>query len=246
MSLEGKIAELVTAANGLISVFSGKKNEIDKAVSAAVVAVPELRKRWYVDQVNGSDSNPGTEKLPFANIKKAVDATPVGGVAVIFLKSDCDLADLVVITGKCIQIYGMPRKKKIKVSYYDAVLADQPKRYLSGFFLDYGSQMILEGVEIVLPSGEKEDSGKTNTHYTSFIKTSGWSSSPILAVSFADCKFTIPDSFKGWLLGGPGVVSFTISSAEVEGKLQGRYVYNIAAGSKSVEQIRILTNVEIL
>ena len=36
MSLESQIADLVSAANGLITVFSAKKSSIDAAVAAAI------------------------------------------------------------------------------------------------------------------------------------------------------------------------------------------------------------------
>jgi len=49
---------------------------------------PPMSRTYYVDAVNGSDTNDGSNSYPFKTIKKAVDSTPTGGYVYIVLKSD--------------------------------------------------------------------------------------------------------------------------------------------------------------
>ncbi|WP_162939262.1 hypothetical protein [Pseudomonas sp. TMW 2.1634] len=81
MSLESQIADLVSAANGLITVFSAKKSSIDAAVAAAIAAVPANKKIFYVHQLNGLDTNDGSITAPLKTIDKALANTPYGGSA---------------------------------------------------------------------------------------------------------------------------------------------------------------------
>ena len=48
-------------------------------------AFGQFNKIVYIDQVNGSDLNPGTNTEPFKTVKQAVDSVPMGGAAVIYL-----------------------------------------------------------------------------------------------------------------------------------------------------------------
>jgi len=62
---------------------------IAKQVSQISSAVPNaMSKTFYVDTVNGSDSNDGSSNHPFASIQKAIDSTPISGFANINIVSD--------------------------------------------------------------------------------------------------------------------------------------------------------------
>ena len=52
-----------------------------------------MSRTFYVDQVNGDDSNDGSESAPFRTLQKAVDSIPVGGMGVIKLMSDYEVTD---------------------------------------------------------------------------------------------------------------------------------------------------------
>ena len=57
-----------------------------------------LRMDYYVDEEKGEDSNTGTKALPFATIKKAVEAIG-NGVGTIHICSDIDLKEIITIDG---------------------------------------------------------------------------------------------------------------------------------------------------
>ncbi|MBA1195483.1 hypothetical protein G7007_21985, partial [Pseudomonas entomophila] len=68
MSLESTVADLVTATNALLATFSGKKNEINAALAAAIAAVPSNTKRYWVNQISGDDTAAGTAEAPLKTI----------------------------------------------------------------------------------------------------------------------------------------------------------------------------------
>ncbi|WP_408900121.1 hypothetical protein [Photobacterium piscicola] len=90
MSLEQQIGALVKASENLTGAVNGKIGEIDKKVDAAVKAIPELHKTFYIDSVAGNDNALGTQSLPIKTIYEAVIRTPINGSVSIFLKKNQD------------------------------------------------------------------------------------------------------------------------------------------------------------
>lgn len=75
---------------------------------AAINAVPGMMERtFYVDPINGSDNNDGSQNAPFQSLTKAVDSIPVGGVGTIYLKEGqtFTLTENIVIRNKKISFY---------------------------------------------------------------------------------------------------------------------------------------------
>ncbi|MBT2784807.1 MULTISPECIES: hypothetical protein [unclassified Halomonas] len=85
MSLESQITALVNAANNLTSEVANKVKGIDAAVLAAVKAIPNLSKDFYVSP-DGSDGNAGTFESPLLTVGEAVARTPESGSCSIHLK----------------------------------------------------------------------------------------------------------------------------------------------------------------
>ncbi|MCD4502058.1 hypothetical protein [Chromobacterium vaccinii] len=247
MSLEGKIAELVTATNGLISTFNGKKNEIDQAVSKAVMAVPVLFKTWYVDQLSGSDKNDGSLKSPFASIGRAVEATPLGGAAEINLLSDYVAESRVHISGKWIQVCGYEQRKKYTVKYYADKADGNEKLFLTGFLLTRGGEVNLGRLNIYLPSAQGEPDSKFNVYPTSLFHTWGWGGSGLLVAKIWDSKVEAPDDFKGWIVGNTAIgVVFSINTVEFSQNLAGKYIGGVKSGTDPKSLSWLVSNIDIL
>lgn len=87
MSLEQQIADLVSAARGLIATFEHKRAGIDAAVLAALQALPANTRTYYVSALTGNDSAAGTQQAPLKTLKQAIDRVPVGGFSDIYLAS---------------------------------------------------------------------------------------------------------------------------------------------------------------
>ncbi len=81
---------LVESNRRINETVENKVNEIDAAVQAAIKAIPELHKAFYVDYLSGSNSNLGTQSEPIKTIYEAVKRTPSNGSATIYLAKNQD------------------------------------------------------------------------------------------------------------------------------------------------------------
>ena len=87
MSMETTITSLVAAANKLTSAINGKVAEIDASVLAAVRAIPEMSRSFYVDAVGGSDLALGSVEAPLKSIKEAMGRSNITPYVTIYLKA---------------------------------------------------------------------------------------------------------------------------------------------------------------
>ena len=107
MSLESSITDLVAKAQSLIDTFSGKKNEINQAVQAAVAAAPLSRKKLYLNETSGSDDADGlTEATALKTFKKALSMGTIGGELWLYVVGDINLTE---------PIYYVPTEMKLKM-----------------------------------------------------------------------------------------------------------------------------------
>lgn len=246
MSLEGKIAELVTATNGLISTFNGKKNEIDQSVLKAVAAVPNLLKTWYVDQAKGDDKNNGSESSPFFSIEAALNATPFGGGAVVFLSSDYVADRRIAVNGKFLYIIGVGDRKKYTVKYCDYLYNGEKIRILSGFSFDFGASVSVGNIDFKLPSIVGDEPDKMNFGYTSLFSSVAWGGQPVMQVKLWNSTVFAPDDFKGWLVNSGGAaIAFVGSSVKFSENLKGKYVYGVSGGTLPSTLNWVLTNIDV-
>ncbi|NMZ09168.1 MULTISPECIES: hypothetical protein [Pseudomonas] len=87
MSMETTITSLVAAANKLTSAVNGKVAEIDASVVAAVRAIPEMSRSFYVDAVSGNDLALGSVEAPLKSIKEAMGRSNTTPYVTIYLKA---------------------------------------------------------------------------------------------------------------------------------------------------------------
>jgi len=108
-----------------------------------------MYRTFYVDAVNGDDSNDGSESAPFKTIKKACNSVPVGGYGVIYLSGDYTLTQNVYLINKIIYIY-VPGNSILKPSWY---LYNNQENRLNSFHLKGSSNIIFDlhdGAKILL------------------------------------------------------------------------------------------------
>lgn len=53
-------------------------------------ALGQFERKFYIDCINGADTNTGTANSPFATINKAIDTTPFGGKCTVYLMGSTD------------------------------------------------------------------------------------------------------------------------------------------------------------
>ena len=117
-----------------------------------------MHRTFYVDAVNGDDSNPGTGDAPFKTLKKAIDSVPVGGKATVSCTSDVTLSEEISLHSKNIRI--VLNDHTLVVSSF----SDTVNKY-------FGFEM--SGSEIRIESGTIQLSGKANTDLSWAISAIG-------------------------------------------------------------------------
>lgn len=88
MSLDADIGNLVASSQALVDTFEKKAQSIESAVQAALSAIPESTRTYFVDQVTGDDSASGTQAAPLQSIQEASSRVPHGGTVQVNLLSN--------------------------------------------------------------------------------------------------------------------------------------------------------------
>lgn len=253
MSLESQIADLVSASNALVTTFTNKKNEITAAVNAAIAAVPDGKKTWYVDQVNGLDTNAGnTSVTPFKTISKAIDSSPKNGFCSVFLINDYVFDGPISVNCAYLEIYGYNAvasgvAPKLKPKYYSTT--DGTITGLGGFVLyGIGSNIEIRSCNIELPSVAGVVPAPVTTRLNSFIKTnSGSALPPVIGVMLEALTVTKAADFFGALVGtAASAVSLGCSAVTFPSDMAGKYISSVPAGTDPKTLNNILTSLPSL
>ncbi|MCD0491268.1 MULTISPECIES: hypothetical protein [Chromobacterium] len=246
MSLEGKIAELVTATNGLISTFIGKRQEIDKAVERAVATIPQNKRTYYVDALSGSDSNVGGKENPLASMQKALDLTPVGGVCDVVLLEDYVLKKSINVDGRYLWLRSIADRQprvRLLVDYYPGNM----ESVLGRFGCFRGGQVEINSVDIVLPSAKGVTPIPPNSHSNSLVNSAMNGGQSIVSLKLNLCNVIAPDDFIGSLIGCP--TSFLVLQCNGVGfpeNFGGKYIHQVAAKTDPATLVNARTNLKNL
>lgn len=252
MSLETDVANLVTKAESLISYFTGRKTSIDQSVAAAIAAVPETSRTWYVDQVAGLDTNAGTKDAPFKTIDKALKSTPNSGTCQINLMNDYTLDYGIVSTCAYVYIYGglAATSPKLRLKYYALNQSDGTTiTQLGGFlFLAQCSNFEMRQVDLVLPATTGVTPVPSLSRQCSFLRTNAGSNlPPVLGVSLETFTITMDPTFFGWLVGASTCsVILNANGMVFPSGFGGKYFNGVASGTDPKTLNNILTNLSSL
>jgi hypothetical protein len=251
MSLESQIADLVTATNSLITVFNSKKAGIDSALAAAIAAAPETTRSWYVDQVNGLDTNVGSSALPFRTIEKAISSTPGSGVCGIFLLSDYEFTSQINITCSLVVLKGEGGTRVLKPKYFQ--VTDVPTgivtTQLGGFvFQRHGCSMEIREVSLMFPTIAGVNPVPVGGRLCAFLKTYGtFSMPPMMGVNMAIVTVTKAADWVGSLISSPAsCIALGCYAVSFPGDFGGKYIDGIAAATDTKTLTRVVTNLSAL
>ena len=254
MSLESGIADLTTATNNLITYFNGKKTAIDVAVAAAIAAVPDTSRTWYVDQTSGLDTNAGTQAAPFKSFEKAISSTPKSGFCLVLLVGDYELRTVPFVGCSTFRVTGVLNngvKPKLKPFYLPTVDAGgvTTAYNMAGFNLALNNNAIsLRDIELVLPTIAGVNPAPINARAGAFVRTLAGSDLPAsLNVIFENLTVTKAADWFGVLIGVTGsCLTFACNASTFPGDFAGRYVSNVAAGALTKDQNNIISNLASL
>jgi hypothetical protein len=75
-----QLAQAVSAINTLnqtytqeVGKWQGERNTLTTLLAQAIASAPSMRKQFFIDSINGNDTNEGTSSKPFATIEKALN-----------------------------------------------------------------------------------------------------------------------------------------------------------------------------
>ncbi|MCX2689617.1 DUF1565 domain-containing protein [Pseudomonas sp. DCB_CB] len=250
MSLESDVANLVTKAETLIAYFNGKKTSIDAAVAAAIAAVPETSRTWYVDQVVGSDANPGTQAAPFKTIAKAITSTPKSGICTVYVTNDYDMTVNIASACSLLYIIGVVVngvKPKLKPKYL--VSDDGSNTNMTGLNLYMTANYIgLKDFKISLPSPAGIVPAPNNTRAGAFFR--GFSGVNIPASFNISLESVDVEKTADWFGSFIGLTSsslvLSVNACTFPSDFAGRYVSNVAAGALTKDLGHVVCNLASL
>ncbi|PNA93640.1 MULTISPECIES: hypothetical protein [unclassified Pseudomonas] len=246
MSLESSVADLVTVGKDLISVYEGKINAINAAVTKAIAAVPRFDKKLYVNQVTGDDTAAGTADAPLKTIAMALTITPQGGFCDVVLQADYTMTQAIAVLGRVLNIYSDQTgvKRKLKPIYY--LTTNGAANYLAGFLFYSGGVVMLGDVTLELPTANgvvPAPAGTRNSFFTS--NTSGGSDE--IRAKLSSCDVVAPAGFTGWLAGAAASsISLQVTAVTFPENFAGRYIYGVAGGTNPATLPNVLTNLPSL
>ncbi|WP_028694334.1 hypothetical protein [Pseudomonas cremoricolorata] len=251
MSLESDVANLVTQNTKLIDFFGSKKAGIEAAVAAAIAAIPETVRTWYVDQVNGLDTNPGTKEAPFKTVNKAINATPNYGMCTIELLSDYVMTDRVSMKCSTLVLSGGTSGFKVIPKYYPIMSGDVATSTAMGGFnlVTYSNSVELRNTTLELPSSAGvSPTPPSMSLNTGFLRTNSTGGvPPVIGLALSAAKVTAPSDFIGALIGNTvaSVSLITISTSFPSG-FGGKYIMGIASGTAPKDTNNVLSNLASL
>ena len=251
MSLESSISDLTTEAKNLITYFTGKKAAIDSAVAAAIAAAPETLRTWYVDQVNGLDTNNGTAAAPFKTINKALASTPAFGVATVQLLSDYTFNDVVTQVPVNVILVGNGAPRNLYPKYYQVLSSDgvTNQTVMGGIQLaTQASNIEFRNCNLVLPSSAGVVPAPTVNRTTGFVRTNGTGNvPPFLGVALSTVAVSMAPDFIGSLIGiTVASISLTAINSTFPSGFGGKFIGGIASGTLPKDTANVMSNISAL
>jgi hypothetical protein len=178
------LAEAVTATTDLTQTVADKEAATQALLDAALNAVPDLIKTFYVDAVTGDDANAGDDPNPLATINEAVDRTVPGGAVKVFLKSNVLVSTTINLKNKILDLESSsPTKHHITFDRF----VDNGNREVRGFDMDR-SRISFKRLRIDMPAKSGIYVGTTQTVKSAPIRMADGARGSYCEVRIDDCE----------------------------------------------------------
>ena len=215
----------ILALNNAASAYNSKKGQIDAAVNAAVAAIPQTKKTFYVNQLTGNNANSGTLAEPLATLRQAFARTPWGGQCNVILTSDYTLSDLEDSDGINVSIVGK-NQQKLRFTWVDDPQNPANVSYLNAFRPRGLAVFRFHNLDIYLP----DSPGKpiTNPHLAGIIGNVAQNLPSILVARFYQVNFFDPGDGPGSVFGNLSAFSvFSAVSTTFPATMPGKIVRGV-------------------
>ncbi|AEV36797.1 hypothetical protein PSE_2287 [Pseudovibrio sp. FO-BEG1] len=173
MSLTQRLNEVIQSAKDLTQAVRETYSKHDEQIEEIMKVAPDLRRTFYVDAVNGDNSNDGTQENPLRTLRKAFDLVPRHGRGFIYLLSDYHMNEPVIARDCHINLYGDENNhRKITFGSYIHVSGGEESSALNGFRW-YGSSYInFCFLDFKLPTVAPEHAGLSSSSYLALVSCS--------------------------------------------------------------------------
>lgn len=219
-----QINDLIASNTALQASYDGKKADIDASVSAAIAAIPNNFKVFYVDQLTGDDDNPGTLAEPLASIDRAIILTPVGGICDARLMSDYTHGTRIELNRKTLRIQGHLAVREFRPQW---IVIDSEVEYMAQFMPRLGSSLEMLNLDVYLPA----DPAQTfrYTHMRGFFTGASSEMQAVITARFRDCAFYLNGSTVGSFFGTPEAYVFARfqGTTSFSGDFAGRLIEGV-------------------
>ena len=231
MSLDSEIAQLTGSANTLIDTFQQKEDAIGQAVNAALAAIPEGYKVYFVDQQFGSDDNDGiSAETALKSVEEAIDRTPVGGVLYLQLCSDYTMEKEVVVNNKTLRITALNGGPENKINLSFGVKESGGEIKTNGFVSLYNGGIHLEFIRINMP----DTTGLTGTEGLSSSCFGPRASGHAVQYNFklTYSEIIVPNNTVSLLNSASSMIFVVLLAASYPAEMAGRWFRGVAAGTQ--------------
>ncbi|QUS57360.1 hypothetical protein [Pseudovibrio brasiliensis] len=232
MSLTQSLNEVVQSTKDLIETVKKTYSQHDTEIQKILAVAPELQRTFYVDAVNGSDENDGSQNAPFRRMRKAVDLIPRHGRGYIYLQSDYHMDEPVFARDCHVTIYGAEETpRKITFEQYSFTSGGKEYRAFHGFRWVGSSYFNFCYLNIDVPVLEAEYAGLPSSHFSSVVSCSTSVHTGNQGVTFRYGDIHIPTAEEGepagHVIGHYGPISIYISVMTASGTgLKERFTRN--------------------
>ncbi|SFK98208.1 hypothetical protein SAMN04488518_11348 [Pseudovibrio ascidiaceicola] len=237
MSLTQSLNEVVQSTKDLIETVKTTYSQHDVEIQKILAVAPELQRVFYVDAVNGSDENDGSENAPFRRLKKAADLVPRHGRGHIYLLSDYHMTEPVFAHDCHLNIFGNKDVfRKVTFEQYSHGTDGNDYRAFQGFRWVGSGYFNFCYLDMVLPVLDPQYNGLPTSNYASIVSCATSSHTGNQGVTFRYGDIRIPTAEEGTpaghILGHYSPISVYLSNVTASGaSLKERFSRNDRARS---------------
>ncbi|KZL17212.1 hypothetical protein PsWM33_05412 [Pseudovibrio sp. WM33] len=237
MSLTQSLKEVVQSTTALTEAVQKTYSQHNAEIQKILNIAPELQRTFYVDAVNGDNSNDGSQDAPLRTLRKAADRVPRQGRGHIHLLSDYHMTEAVYARDCYINVYGDETgHRRVTFGSYLHASDGEESRALHGFRWVGSSYFNFCYLDLRLPVVVTDQVGVSSSTYSAIVSCATSANTGNQGVTFRYGNIHIPTEEEGapagHVLGPAGPVAVFFSNITASGAgLKKRISRNDRAGS---------------
>ncbi len=251
-----QINQLIGGYTDLKQYFEDVRGTIDAKVAdlyAARLNLPAaMRRKVYVDQINGSDGNDGRLESPVSSIGQAMKSCVPLGLLDIVLMTDyeADAARWVMRPGSAVYLRSHSAMNTLHLTMQPSDERDGEVKYeVSGFYGSYEAPpatLQINNVHVKFPE-EEQIHPVYGPNYCALFGANGSGGPALMACEIVNSVLEMPSGGEGYVIGARNRnVALAVKGTTQIGNFAGRWVSDIAGGTLTTDAPNVLSNLTSL